>query len=113
MMLKLVLGAGAALCLTAGVAVANEPVERISGGFAVHYDDLDLHSRAGQAELTARIDRAANRVCHLNYPNELAAANACRRELTEATVRNAAPEVRTALGAQEPRRVAGVPLTTH
>lgn len=49
----------AALALAPAVSVA-ETVQRTTG---VSYNDLDLSTEAGRAELEQRIDRAAKQVC--------------------------------------------------
>lgn len=54
--------AGAAL-LTAGTAAAEERDTRTIG---VTYQDLDLATDAGRAELQRRIDNAARQVCGMN-----------------------------------------------
>jgi UrcA family protein len=113
MNMKLVLGAGAALCLTAGAALADESASDTDGGFAVRYDDLDLQSAAGQEELSARLDSAINQACRAHNPQRPSQVSVCRRDVAEYVAQHAAPEVRTALATQQRRRASGTLLSSR
>lgn len=73
-----ILTVAAAVALTAYVAPAHAEAPSL----AVSYADLDLTSSEGHAELNARIDRAARRVCAAEDPRNLRAvlaSNTCYR----------------------------------
>jgi UrcA family protein len=73
----MILGAALAAALSAGAASAADRSERVS------YDDLDLASVEGQAELQQRLDAAARRVCRFADDGALVTPmeeNACYRE---------------------------------
>ena len=99
-MTRTLTAAAAAFATIATFAVATPASAR---SVAVHYDDLNLDSVAGQARLAARIDRAAREVCD---------DQAGRRPLAEAAaiaacVRKARDDARARVAAIRPATRAG------
>jgi UrcA family protein len=76
----LIIGAALAAALSTAPAVANDRAAYVT------YQDIDLTSEAGQAELQARLDKAARQVCRFDangYLNTAEKEDACFRATRE------------------------------
>lgn len=76
----LIIGAALAAALSTTPAMANDRAAYVT------YQDIDLSSEAGQAELQARLDKAAHKVCRFDdngYVKTPTDENACFRATRE------------------------------
>lgn len=66
-MLRMMIAAAAVLVSTAASATSAITFSNDGLSASIYYRDLDLSSRAGRAELTGRIRRAADALCLEDY----------------------------------------------
>lgn len=86
---------GAAMALTAAPAAASDAQK---GRASVTYDDLDLNSEAGRAELGKRFEQAARELCGLD---EAEAPRGSKRHCYEGTSAGMKRRVATILSEHE------------
>jgi UrcA family protein len=85
--------AAAAICITPAVAKPAQPAAWAVGGDSYHlyYADLDTHTAAGRAELLARVERVATKLCEGGVQVEQ------RKCVADALAHNPNPDVQHAL----------------